>query len=84
MSQKQYLTYTEFAERFGVSLAYVKRHVADGDIPAIRIGSVVRIPASVLDAMEHEAFVGSLLEQAPPLTDEQRCKLAEILKPVRG
>lgn len=83
MPGNRYFTYREFAEVLGVSEAHVKRHVASGDIPAIKIGSVVRIPASALDAMESEAYVDSILEQAPPLTGEQRTKLAELLKPVR-
>lgn len=30
-----------------------------------------------------EEYVGKLLAEAPPLTDEQRTRLAELLKPVR-
>ncbi len=95
-SHKRYLTYRDVAEALGISVATAKRHVASGDIPAIKIGSVVRIPASALDSLEAKAYVDSLLdsvesdayvntllEQAPKLTDEQRNKLAELLKPVR-
>lgn len=30
-----------------------------------------------------DAYVASILANAPPLTDEQRTKLAELLRPVR-
>lgn len=32
---------------------------------------------------QHGAYVAKLLATAPPLTPEQRTKLAELLKPVR-
>ena len=32
---------------------------------------------------EYSAYVAKTLAAAPPLTDEQRTKLAELLKPVR-
>ncbi|MDP7724775.1 hypothetical protein QXH22_21105 [Mycobacterium sp. TY814] len=31
----------------------------------------------------HKAFVAKVLATAPPLTPEQRTKLAELLRPVR-
>ncbi len=36
------------------------------------------------NAADIEAFIERKLAEAPPLTDEQRAKLAELLKPVRG
>jgi len=30
-----------------------------------------------------EEYIAELLRQAPPLSDEQRCRLAELLRPVR-
>jgi hypothetical protein len=30
-----------------------------------------------------EEYIEAILRQAPPLTDEQRCRLAELLRPVR-
>lgn len=36
-----------------------------------------------LKAARAEDYVAKLLAEAPPLTDEQRTKLAELLRPVR-
>jgi hypothetical protein len=36
-----------------------------------------------LNAANAEAYIQEILDKAPPLTDEQRAKLAELLKPVR-
>ncbi|OBF43917.1 hypothetical protein A5787_14280 [Mycobacterium sp. 852002-50816_SCH5313054-b] len=79
----QYLNVREVADALGVTYQHVLRLIKAGEIPAIKIGAAIRVPRSVLDALEHEAYVDSLLEKAPPLTEEQRTKLAEVLKPVR-
>jgi hypothetical protein len=36
-----------------------------------------------LKALRVEEYVCKVLAEAPPLTDEQRTRLAELLKPVR-
>lgn len=37
-----------------------------------------------LRALKLEDYVKRVLEEAPPLTDEQRTRLADLLRPVRG
>jgi excisionase family DNA binding protein len=50
MDEVHYLTAAEAAERLGISLRTVRRRIADGTLPAVRIGAAVRIPASALEA----------------------------------
>lgn len=38
------------AERLGLSLRTVRRRIADGTLPSVKIGGAVRIPASALEA----------------------------------
>jgi excisionase family DNA binding protein len=49
MSEAEYLTAAEAAERLGISLRTVRRRIADGSLPSVRIGRAVRIPAAALD-----------------------------------
>lgn len=37
-----------------------------------------------LRALKLEDYVQRVLSEAPPLTDEQRTRLADLLRPVRG
>lgn len=66
----------------------------DGRVPSYRCGRLVRIRlvdleefmanggcATRPDAVD--AWVARVLASAPPLTDEQRTRLAELLRPVR-
>lgn len=50
-------TYTinEFAEELKVNHVTVRRMIADGRIPHIRIGRVIRIPGSALEELFHQA-----------------------------
>ncbi len=49
MDEQQYLTARETAERLGISLRTVRRRIADGSLASLKIGGVVRIPASALE-----------------------------------
>lgn len=49
MSEAEYLTAAEAAERLGISLRTVRRRIADGSLPSARIGRAVRIPVAALD-----------------------------------
>jgi excisionase family DNA binding protein len=49
MSDAAYLTAADAALRLGISLRTVRRRIADGSLPAVRIGRAVRIPAAALD-----------------------------------
>ena len=47
-SPRDYLTMDETAARLGVSRSTVKRRVADGTLPAEKIGRLARIPMSAV------------------------------------
>ena len=49
MSDAAYLTAAEAAARLGISLRTVRRRIADGSLPGVRIGRAVRIPATALE-----------------------------------
>lgn len=49
MHEPEYLTAAEAASRLGISLRTVRRRIADGSLPSVRIGHAVRIPAAALD-----------------------------------
>lgn len=46
-----YLTLDDVAARLGVSVKTARRRVADGTLPAVRIGRLIRVPASALDSV---------------------------------
>lgn len=45
MSANEYLSVTQFAEKYGKHAANVRKLIADGRIPAIKIGNQWAIPA---------------------------------------
>ena len=49
--QPEYLTVAEVSHRFRVSVPTIYRRCADGTLPHIRIGEVIRIPASQLERL---------------------------------
>jgi excisionase family DNA binding protein len=68
--------------------------IADGEIPAVRLGRAVRIPKPAIDKLLSTTtlvppdnvaeYIEQVLAVAPPLTDEQRSRLAELLRPARN
>ncbi len=48
MEDTTYLTAAQAADRLGISLRTVRRRIADGSLPSVKIGSAVRVPASAL------------------------------------
>jgi excisionase family DNA binding protein len=44
-----YLSAAQVAQRLGISLRTVRRRIADGTLPSLKVGGAVRIPASVLE-----------------------------------
>lgn len=48
MEDTTYLTAAQAADRLGISLRTVRRRIADGSLPSVRIGGAVRVPASAL------------------------------------
>lgn len=46
-----YLSLDDVAARLGVSVKTARRRVADGTLPAVRIGRLIRVPASALESV---------------------------------
>lgn len=91
IDQTRYLTLRE-ATRLGYgSDTTLRRRIKQGTLPAVKIGSRLRVLRRDLDALarpvqqaEHScnddlARIRTLVDQAPPLTDEQRAELAVVL-----
>jgi excisionase family DNA binding protein len=49
MEDTTYLTAVQAAARLGISLRTVRRRIADGSLPSVKIGGAVRVPASALE-----------------------------------
>lgn len=49
MDETRYLTASEAADRLGVSLRTVRRRIADGSLPSVKLGGSVRIPEAALN-----------------------------------
>lgn len=66
----------------------LRRYIADGRLPAVKIGGRVKVLRSDLDALAVpkrtasfetvESAVERIVAQAPPLTDEQARRLASL------
>jgi excisionase family DNA binding protein len=72
VDETRYLTAAEAGERLGISLRTVRRRIADGTLPAVRIGGAVRIPASALEAPEPVAPTAAREAVAPYGTEESK------------
>lgn len=51
MPDPQYLTVAEAAAHFRVSTDTVRKLVRSGDLPAVRLGSTIRIPVEAVEAL---------------------------------
>ena len=49
MEATTYLTAAQAAARLGISLRTVRRRIADGSLPSVKIGGAVRVPVSALE-----------------------------------
>lgn len=52
MTEPEYLKAEELATRWRCSPAWVRKAVADGELPAIRIGRMIRIPRKLIEEIE--------------------------------
>ena len=68
MSERDYLSAAEAAARLGISLRTVRRRIADGSLPSVRIGRTVRIPAVALDLPAARPVSGAAREAVAPYT----------------
>ena len=48
----EYITVTQFANRFGISRQFVWKMIREGKLRAIRIGKIYKIPMSEVDRIE--------------------------------
>lgn len=75
MGEPEYLNAVEAAERLGISLRTVRRRIADGSLPSVRLGRAVRIPVSALDLPVSRPAPSAAREAAAPYAaraDEDR------------
>lgn len=62
MIASKFISRNEAATLLGVSLSTLIRHLADGSIPSIRLGSRVLIPAEFIENLAQEALNPSVNE----------------------
>lgn len=62
---RTYLTTVEAAHRLGISERTVRRRIADGTIPVVRLGRLVRIPATATNGQERPP-AATTGDDAPP------------------
>lgn len=67
MSGSQVFSVVEVAELLGVHPATVRRLVARGDVPAIRVGAAVRVPRTFVEGLLASATTAPA---APAAADE--------------
>ncbi|WP_082939354.1 helix-turn-helix domain-containing protein [Mycobacterium sp. 852002-30065_SCH5024008] len=87
------LSAREVQEALGLDcIETVWRLIRRGELPAAKVGRIWRVRREAVEAYlagksPHAAvlddYVERLVEQAPSLSDEQRAKLAELLRPAR-
>jgi excisionase family DNA binding protein len=53
--ESTYLTAAQAATRLGISLRTVRRRIADGSLPSVKIGGAVRVPVSALAPPERRS-----------------------------
>jgi excisionase family DNA binding protein len=70
MSDAAYLTAAEAASHLGISLRTVRRRIADGSLPSVRIGRAVRIPAAALELLPALPAGTAAREAVAPYTAE--------------
>jgi excisionase family DNA binding protein len=84
------------ATELGCSKKFIRDRIKDGALNAHRIAGsrLIRIDRADLDALKQpvaqsqpsqavEEYIEKLLAEAPPLSDDQLSRLAELLRPAR-
>ncbi len=80
MSEPKYLGAAEAASRLGISLRTVRRRIADGSLPSVRIGRAVRIPAAALDLPVARPAAASREAVAPYETGADADRVAYVAR----
>ncbi len=84
-------TVKEFARQTHQSEQSVYRKIRAGLIPSYKVGGAVRIRREDVEQIRQPRtpdatvtdFIRQLVDEAPPFTEDQRARLAELLAPVR-
>jgi excisionase family DNA binding protein len=81
MHEPDYVTAAEAAARLGISLRTVRRRIADGSLPSVRIGRAVRIPAGALELPVARPTGAAVREAvAPYATDADEDRAAYVAR----
>lgn len=79
MSDRAYISVEEAAEQVGVCAMTIRRLVWDGQIPAVKLGRLVRLPANWLEILKSAQEVRRLggvpqfaIRDEPEATGEHR------------
>jgi excisionase family DNA binding protein len=81
MHEPDYVTAAEAAARLGISLRTVRRRIADGSLPSVRIGRAVRIPAAALELPVARPTGAAIREAvAPYATDADEDRAAYVAR----
>lgn len=86
------LTRPVAAKLLNINVRHLDALIAEGEIHAVRLGKSVRIPKWAIDRLLQPTptpdsvadYIERVLAVAPPLTEEARAKLAELLAPARN
>ena len=78
MDETRYLSAKETAERLGISLRTVRRRIADGTLPSVKIGGAVRIPASGLEPLAPTVGPSAARDAAASYATERQSREAFI------
>lgn len=78
MDDTRYLSAKETAQRLGISLRTVRRRIADGSLPSVKVGGAVRIPASALEPAAAASGSHAVREAAAPYATERQSREAYI------
>lgn len=87
------VTIRDVCDRYGLSDKTVRRKIKSGQLTAYKVGErkivldANQVEAALMrpanDGNDTASYIAKVLVEAPPLSDEQRCRLAELLRPVR-
>ena len=91
---RTYVGIPEAATYLDVDHKTVRRLISGGELPAYRLGNrVIKVKISDLESVltpigdtaedRINSYIKKVLAGAPPLSDEQRTRLAELLRPAR-
>lgn len=57
--ERNFVSIADFAKRYAIGELMVRRHVAAGDIPAVRVGRVIRIDLAAAESAFLKPAIGA-------------------------